>query len=50
MSAIPLIDAKDLMLATLARAPFSRDGWPFEPKYGGHRCLVRTVGERVELI
>jgi hypothetical protein len=30
LSAIPLIDAKDLMLATLTRAPFSRDGWIFE--------------------
>ncbi|WP_268808281.1 hypothetical protein [Caballeronia humi] len=30
--AIPLIEAKDLMLATLGRTPFSRDGWLFELK------------------
>jgi hypothetical protein len=33
VSAIPVIDAKDLMLATLARKPFSREGWIFELKY-----------------
>lgn len=50
MSAIPLIDAADLMLATLQRAPFSREDWLFELKYDGFRCLVRKVGSRVELI
>jgi bifunctional non-homologous end joining protein LigD len=50
VSAIPLIDAKELMLATLARAPFSREGWIFELKYDGFRCLVRKVDERVELL
>jgi bifunctional non-homologous end joining protein LigD len=50
VSGIPLIDASDLMLATLNRAPFSREDWLFELKYDGHRCLVRKVGARVELI
>jgi bifunctional non-homologous end joining protein LigD len=49
-SSIPLIDAKDLMLATLARKPFSRDDWIFELKYDGYRCLIRKVGTRVDLI
>jgi bifunctional non-homologous end joining protein LigD len=49
-TAVRPIDAKDLMLATLARAPFSRDGWLFELKYDGYRCLVRKVGDRVDLI
>jgi bifunctional non-homologous end joining protein LigD len=30
---IPLIDGSDLMLATLHRAPFSREHWIFELKY-----------------
>jgi len=34
------IEARDLMLATLRRAPFSLDGWIFEWKYDGFRCLV----------
>jgi bifunctional non-homologous end joining protein LigD len=50
VSAIPLIDAGDLMLATLQRAPFSREDWIFELKYDGFRCLVRKVGARVELL
>jgi bifunctional non-homologous end joining protein LigD len=50
VSAIPLIDAADLMLATLQRAPFSREDWLFELKYDGFRCLVRKVGARVDLI
>lgn len=50
MSAIPVIAASDLMLATLTRAPFSRDNWIFELKYDGFRCLIQKVGERVELI
>ncbi|KDR38091.1 hypothetical protein BG61_03500 [Caballeronia glathei] len=44
MSAIPLIDAADLMLPTLASAPFSHEGWLFELKYHGSRSLVRKVG------
>ena len=33
MNTIPLIEATDLMHATLARKPFSREGWIFELKY-----------------
>ncbi|BAO90660.1 DNA ligase [Caballeronia cordobensis] len=50
MSAIRLIDAKDLMLATLTRAPFSREEWLYELKYDGYRCLVRKVGARIDLL
>jgi bifunctional non-homologous end joining protein LigD len=50
VSAIPVIAAPDLMLATLTRAPFSRENWIFELKYDGFRCLIRKVGECVELI
>jgi bifunctional non-homologous end joining protein LigD len=50
VSVVPLIDAADLMLATLSRAPFSREGWLYELKYDGFRCLVRKSGARVELI
>ena len=28
------------MLATLTDQPFSREGWLFEPKLDGERCLV----------
>jgi bifunctional non-homologous end joining protein LigD len=28
------------MLATLADERFSREGWLFEPKWDGERCLV----------
>ncbi|MEA2813549.1 MAG: hypothetical protein QOI93_1246, partial [Rhodospirillaceae bacterium] len=28
------------MLATLTDARFSREGWLFEPKWDGERCLV----------
>ncbi|CAB3758688.1 DNA ligase [Paraburkholderia humisilvae] len=45
-----MIEAGDLMLATLTRAPFSREGWIFELKYDGYRCLARKAGERVDLI
>jgi bifunctional non-homologous end joining protein LigD len=47
---IPTIEAADLMLATLARAPFSREGWIFEIKYDGYRALVRKTGDEVELV
>ena len=50
VNAIPLIDSRDLMLATLVPAPFSRAGWLFELKYDGFRCLVRKVGQRVDLL
>jgi bifunctional non-homologous end joining protein LigD len=44
------MDASDLMHATLRATPFSADGWLFELKYDGFRCLTRKEGSRVELI
>ncbi|TCK36698.1 bifunctional non-homologous end joining protein LigD [Paraburkholderia sp. BL8N3] len=44
------IEAKDLMLATLRRTPFSQEGWLYELKYDGFRCLVRKHGASVDLI
>jgi bifunctional non-homologous end joining protein LigD len=37
------------MLATLVAEPFSREGWIFEPKLDGIRCLVFRDGDRIEL-
>ncbi|MFP4891209.1 DNA ligase [Paraburkholderia sp. EG304] len=50
MSAFPLIEAADLMLATRYARPFSREGWLFELKYDGYRCLVRKRAGTVALI
>lgn len=47
---IPPLDHTALMLATLAKAPFSREGWIYEIKYDGYRALVRKDGSQVELI
>jgi bifunctional non-homologous end joining protein LigD len=44
------IESRDLMLATLRRAPFSMEGWIFEWKYDGFRCLIRKQGGQVDLI
>lgn len=44
------VEASDLMLATLHREPFSGEGWLFELKYDGYRCMVRKTGESVELV
>jgi bifunctional non-homologous end joining protein LigD len=44
------MDASDLMLATLHKRPFSDPEWLFEIKYDGFRCLIRKVGEHVDLI
>jgi bifunctional non-homologous end joining protein LigD len=44
------IEARDLMLATLGRHPFSDNAWLYELKYDVFRCLVRKAGERVELM
>ncbi|HEX2652966.1 MAG TPA: hypothetical protein VHN11_04870 [Xanthobacteraceae bacterium] len=44
-----MIEASDLMIATLRRHPFSDPGWVFEWKYDGYRVLVRK-GDRVDLI
>jgi bifunctional non-homologous end joining protein LigD len=37
------------MLATLADQPFSREGWLFEPKLDGERCLVFRHPTTLEL-
>nr|WP_318289677.1 DNA ligase [Paraburkholderia sp. BL8N3] len=47
---LPPIEARDLMLATLGRRPFSGNDWLFELKYDGYRCLVRKTGASVELV
>jgi ATP-dependent DNA ligase len=37
------------MLATLVAEPFSNDGWIFEPKLDGIRCLAFRSGGKLEL-
>jgi DNA ligase D-like protein (predicted ligase) len=37
------------MLAMLVHEPFSREGWLFEPKLDGERCLVFRHGEDIRL-
>jgi bifunctional non-homologous end joining protein LigD len=37
-------------LATLVGEPFSREGWIFEPKFDGVRCLVFRNGKSIELL
>ncbi len=37
------------MLATRWERPFSGDGWWFEPKWDGYRCVARWDGEHLEL-
>jgi bifunctional non-homologous end joining protein LigD len=37
------------MLATLAEEPFSREGWIFEPKFDGERCLAVRSGQELQL-
>jgi bifunctional non-homologous end joining protein LigD len=46
---VTVIDASDLMLATLHGRPFYDPDWLFELKYDGFRCLIVKAGERVEL-
>jgi bifunctional non-homologous end joining protein LigD len=38
------------MLATLLPQPFSREGWLFEPKLDGERCLALRSGVRIQLL
>jgi ATP-dependent DNA ligase len=38
------------MLATLSHGLFSREGWLFEPKLDGIRCLVSRSDDDVELL
>jgi len=44
-----MMDASDLMLATLHGRPFSDPDWLFELKYDGFRCLVVKEGEHAKL-
>src|SRR5258708_10013403 len=37
------------MLATLTQERFSREGWLFEPKFGGERCLAFRDGPHLRL-
>ena len=37
------------MLATLTEESFSREGWLFEPKLDGERCLALRHGRAVDL-
>lgn len=37
------------MLASSAEQPFSGEGWWFEPKWDGYRCLARWDGERLDV-
>jgi bifunctional non-homologous end joining protein LigD len=37
------------MLATLTHEHFSREGWLFEPKFDGERCLTFKQGKDVRL-
>jgi ATP-dependent DNA ligase len=46
---LPLQPPIDPMLAKLARALPDGDGWLFEPKWDGFRCLVFRAGDRLEL-
>lgn len=41
---------RDLMLATSAKAPFSKSGWLLELKYDGFRLLVLKEGKAVRLL
>ena len=45
-----MIEATDLMHATLQKRPFSSHDWLFEWKFDGFRCLVRKHGDHVDLI
>ena len=38
------------MLATLSHSAFSREGWFFEPKFDGVRCLALRSGDDIQLI
>ncbi|MEX4004192.1 DNA ligase [Paraburkholderia sp. EG285A] len=44
-----LINASDLMHATLRRRPFSNDDWLYAWKLDGFRCLVEKRGDDVAL-
>lgn len=43
-------DRVEPMLATLTREPFSKEGWVFERKLDGERCLAFKNGGSVSLL
>ncbi len=43
-------DRTSPMLATLTKEHFSREGWIFERKFDGQRCLVFQTGKTVKLM
>ena len=47
---LPFPPPLEPMLAKLARSIPDGDGWLFEPKWDGFRCVVFRDGDRVELI
>jgi ATP-dependent DNA ligase len=47
---LPLQPPIEPMLAKLARSMPDGDGWLFEPKWDGFRCIVFRDGDRVELV
>jgi ATP-dependent DNA ligase len=46
---LPLQPPIEPMLAKLARSMPDGDGWLYEPKWDGFRCLVFRSGDRIEL-
>jgi ATP-dependent DNA ligase len=46
---LPLLPPLKPMLAKLARALPEGDGWLFEPKWDGFRCIVFRDGDEIEL-
>lgn len=46
---LPVLPPVDPMLAKLARALPTDDGWSYEPKWDGFRCLVFRDGDELEL-
>ncbi len=47
---LPFQPPLEPMLAKLARSIPEGDGWLFEPKWDGFRCIVFRDGDRIELI
>lgn len=45
-----MIGRPEPMLAYTADEPFDREGWIFEVKWDGYRCLARKQGNSIELI
>ncbi len=47
---LPVTPPVSPMLAKLARTIPDGDGWVFEPKWDGFRCIVYRQGDRMELV